>query len=73
MADIMNCPMCTVGNLELLVLKSENKGAENKSYMWICDECPAVLLEYSIDADRKAFNKYLSGDKSDVLRDDSSL
>lgn len=63
----LDCPLCEAHSMELITLKSENRSMKNKSYMWICEECPGVLMEWYLDSDQKAFNKFLSGDTSDVI------
>ncbi|MDK2600554.1 hypothetical protein QO179_23965 [Bacillus stercoris] len=65
----MKCPLCEHGDLILKVLKSENEAMKNVSHLWVCDECPGVLLEWWDDPDTKAFAKYLDGDHSHVIKD----
>jgi hypothetical protein len=34
-------------------------GRENKSYIWICNECPGILLEWWDHTDTDAFINYI--------------
>jgi hypothetical protein len=62
------CPLCEQGRMFLTELKSTNQMMGNKSYMWICEECPGILMEWYTFSDQEAFNKRLMGDLSDVIK-----
>lgn len=64
----LQCPLCTQGRMFLTELKSKHDAMEKKSYMWICEECPGILLEWWQPADTEAFVKRLDGDMSDVIK-----
>jgi hypothetical protein len=65
----VQCPLCTEGRMFLTELKSNNTAMENKSYMWICETCPGILLEWWGHTDTDAFVKRLDGDLSDVIKE----
>lgn len=53
------CPLCG-GNMSPHELESKNTGNGNKTYMWVCDECPGLLIEWHGDYDTEAMVKYLA-------------
>lgn len=54
----VTCPLCG-DDMPLTELKSAPNGRENKSYIWICNSCPGILLEWWNDPDTEAFVKYI--------------
>lgn len=63
----VKCPLCDE-RMFLTELKSNNIAMENKSYMWICETCPGILLEWWDHTDTDAFVKRLDGDLSNVIK-----
>ena len=58
MSQTVTCPLC--GNkMELKELESPRNGREDKAYIWICEECPGILLEWWDDTDTEAFVRYM--------------
>jgi hypothetical protein len=55
----VECPLCGA-DMPLTELESAPNGRENKSYIWICNECPGILLEWVDYKDTDAFNKYIN-------------
>jgi hypothetical protein len=64
----VQCPLCTEGRMFLTELQSKNTAMENKSYMWICEDCPGILLEWWDSADTDAFVKYLHGPRDHIIK-----
>lgn len=59
------CPLCTEGEMELKELPNEKSpGRENKTYIWICDTCPGVLLEWWDNTDTEAFTNHMKRDET---------
>lgn len=56
------CPLCDA-DMPLTVLESPNSMSEGKTYMWICNECPGVLVEWHDSSDTEALTKYLHHNK----------
>ena len=54
------CPLCEHGHLEHDALDSTPNGRDNKTHIWICDHCPAVLLEFWENSDADAMHKRLT-------------
>jgi uncharacterized Zn finger protein len=54
----VECPLCGA-DMPLTELESKPNGRENKSYIWICNECPGILLEWWDHKDTDAFRKYI--------------
>lgn len=52
----VQCPLCD-GDMMLNVLPSAPNGREDKTYMWVCEDCPGVLLEWYDSKDTDAFVK----------------
>lgn len=59
MSNKVTCPLCG-DDMSLTELKSAPNGRENKSYIWICNSCPGILLEWVDHKDTDAFNKYIN-------------
>lgn len=55
----VQCPLCIQGRMFLTELKAAKNGRENKSYIWICEECPGILLEWWDHGDTDAFVNYI--------------
>lgn len=55
----VTCPLCG-DDMPLTELKSAPNGRENKSYIWICNSCPGILLEWWDHNDTDAFDKYIN-------------
>lgn len=53
--DIKGCPLCVEGIME-------GRMIEDKTPVWVCDECPAVLFEFSTDINTKHLQSYLGKD-----------
>jgi hypothetical protein len=68
MCKPLACPLCQEGRMFLTEMKSKNQAMDNKSYMWICETCPGILLEWWSPSDTDAFVKRLDGDHSDVIK-----
>lgn len=58
MSHAVKCPLCDA-NMPLTELASNPNGREDRSYVWVCDVCPGVLLEWWDDNDTQAVSKYL--------------
>ena len=52
------CPLCDA-DMPLTVLEAPYSMSEGKSYIWICNECPGILMEWYDSADTKALQQYL--------------
>ena len=48
----LTCPLCGAKTLE-------HKELDEETHVWVCSECPAILLEYWGDKDRRVINNYL--------------
>lgn len=53
--DIKGCPLCEQGLME-------GRMIEDKTAVWVCKDCPAVLLEFYTDENTKHLQSYLSKD-----------
>jgi hypothetical protein len=62
------CPLCSEGRMFLTEMHSNNKGNENKSYMWICEACPGILIEWWDGTDTDAVADYLDGQRHHVIK-----
>lgn len=69
MSNHVQCPLCEEGRMFLTELDSANNILEGKSYMWICEQCPGILLEWYGKEDTAAFATYLNGDRRHVLKE----
>lgn len=60
MSKPITCPLCESGHMELKEVQTDRpNGREGKSYLWICEECPGILLEWWDSQDTESFNKYM--------------
>jgi hypothetical protein len=56
----ITCPLCDSGNMELKEIpKKKPDGRENKGFLWVCEECPGILVEWWDNSDTETFNKYM--------------
>jgi uncharacterized protein YlaI len=58
------CPICEHGEMEYEALDnpqalSTDQYGNRKTHIWICNECPGVLMEWYTSADTKAITKRL--------------
>lgn len=56
---VMNCPICEVGEMKyrsLPNMKAFNE--EELTHVWVCDECPNVMMEWYDRSDSEAMVNY---------------
>lgn len=70
MSSVIKCPLCG-DDMPLTQLKSRPNGREGKTYIWICDECPGLLVEWWGGADTEALVKYLDHHEGVLYREPS--
>lgn len=58
----VKCPLCGA-DMPLTELESKPNDQENKTYVWVCNDCPGVLLEWWTDRDTDAFSRYVQEGK----------
>lgn len=56
----VHCPLCGDGRMEHHQYNSKGNGREDKSHLWVCDQCPGILVEWWDHHDSKAFNKHIA-------------
>lgn len=54
--DIHACPLCETGTME-------GRMIEDTTPVWVCEECPAVLFEFSEHQNTEHLKSYLSKDR----------
>lgn len=61
MANSVSCPLCDA-TMYLTEMESEaNYNNSKASYMWVCQDCPGILLEWYSHHDTDAFRDYMEG------------
>ena len=56
----ISCPLCEA-EVEHKELKKNDEESDNKTYIWVCSECPGVLVEWIDSRDTRALTEYLHG------------
>jgi hypothetical protein len=54
------CPLCQAGEMKLHEEKAKGESIykAHVTYIWSCEDCPGMLIEWYDPKDTKAFDKY---------------
>lgn len=56
MVPEMTCPLCETGAMEPRAIDNDKAlNGEKKTYMYVCESCPGILVEWYDDSDTEAF------------------
>ena len=56
--DVMICPMCESGILEHRAVENPKSVlGDGHTHMYVCDTCPAIMVEWYDDSDTEAFGR----------------
>lgn len=59
--EFMKCPICECGNMEYRsVPNPKANNLEKVTHIWVCDECPNVMIEWYDHSDTEALAKGLN-------------
>jgi predicted chitinase len=67
-SDLPTCPLCECPKMTLK--KTHNPTTNKDIFYWTCEECPAILMEYTDPNDATSISQAIEGSTGEIVQDD---